>query len=855
MSNLTSKARRPKNAWFLFPSKVGEIYQIDIGYKSSRGVVGGYSSSPQGCSVKIPWGPPTKCVFGVRRSGDEIVREYKFTNRCHEKAAFDEAILKMLEGGMNDFARRVTSMCVQDKKILLGNFLSLVQFAKGFVHHRDLIHDEDGMMIDGSGVSLKDIEGNGGSLAEYRDFVKLVKESSREVLKTEDVYLKMVRSWADGRKKRKSDSAGGTEPAKKKSKSEVIEANEKLELEDSTGLEQKYMESIIGISSIPLDNLKVPSDLKSMVNIYRVYKIMASMKAKFDPSQTVLVVCPEDDSKPPNLKEVGIQRFLVIQKIHTFMAFHELNKKGEFTHLKGQGHANGKVLCYVLNTNSSALIHYGNVRSNEIANKFPRKTHPQDMLHIFESLLEKESRGGALKVVERMSRLSRLGPDETTAVRKLCQWSEEGFNRLMEVINRLEICETTDLKTSGNSMSTTECERLKMKNSVFNLLGKCEENYFMLMSGQVLGKEISLKTLAENHQTYMEIEKVYAVLAQISGFQSKQKLMSLYPEKFQISKMKSYIGAEIKGEPNDQAKLLAVYFQKVVKRDSENDDEPVKFQEIDSVKDFEGKFDILEEFDMLIVNLNKKAHPDFCLEVINRMIRSVQVMQAALMIFRMESQMFENLLCLRSNSFSEMEKFRIVPVYFNNLNSRVEGGFVENMAFGLLFGRFSVLVPPLKRGYSNISNVANVVRSICPPQGKVALVTDVGLPLIKLHNPDLDHQIVYFGTKDDISKFQLKISKDKTISTKSGKISTEESSNLEVDESSEAESVPDDDLNESSTSPAKSPGSRFDISQDSGIGSPESQAKPSSSPESQAKSSSIKSKSVKRKLSIEEKEN
>ena len=151
-------------------------------------------------------------------------------------------------------------------------------------------------------------------------------------------YQEMARSWADGRKKRKSDSAGGTEPTKKKSKSAVIEANEKLEIEDSTGLEKKYMESIIGISSIPLDNLKVPGDLKSMVNIFRVYKVAASIRAKYDPSQAVLVVCPEDDSKPPNLKDVGSQVFLVVQKIHTFLAFVDLNKKGEFSQMKGQGH-------------------------------------------------------------------------------------------------------------------------------------------------------------------------------------------------------------------------------------------------------------------------------------------------------------------------------------------------------------------------------------------------------------------------------------------------------------------------------------------------------------------------------------
>jgi hypothetical protein len=49
-----------------------------------------------------------------------------------------------------------------------------------------------------------------------------------------------------------SDNDGGTEPARKKSKSAVIESKEKLELEGSTGLGQKYVGSIIGISSILL---------------------------------------------------------------------------------------------------------------------------------------------------------------------------------------------------------------------------------------------------------------------------------------------------------------------------------------------------------------------------------------------------------------------------------------------------------------------------------------------------------------------------------------------------------------------------------------------------------------------------
>ena len=133
---LTSRARRPKNGWFLFPSKVGEQFQVDIGYKTGTGKIGFYSSSPQSSSVKIPWGPPVKCQFVVRRSGDIVVNEYKFSNSRRETVAFDEVILNSLECGVNPFTQKIVSMCVKGNKILLANYLSLVQYSEGFIHHR-----------------------------------------------------------------------------------------------------------------------------------------------------------------------------------------------------------------------------------------------------------------------------------------------------------------------------------------------------------------------------------------------------------------------------------------------------------------------------------------------------------------------------------------------------------------------------------------------------------------------------------------------------------------------------------------------------------------------------------------------
>ena len=291
-----------------------------------------------------------------------------------------------------------------------------------------------------------------------------------------------------------------------------------------------------------------------------------------------------------------------------------------------------------------------------------------------------------------------------------------------------------------------------MTNLVFNQLGKCGETYFVDMSEQVLHNNISIKNLVENYQTFLSIEKVYSLLSQLAGFKSKTQLMTLYPGKFEPDRMKLYIGADYIGEElNDQAALLNDYWIKVVKGDSEIYEviDPVKFVEIVNIKDLETSATPLDPFDMMIVNF-KDAQPDFCLELINKLIRSDKIMHAALMIFESESQQFENLSCLRSNSFGDMERFKIVPVYFNKFKQKLgeKGMFLENMSFGILFGRFSVLSPPLKRAYRNLDNLTEIVASVCPPEAKVAMVADTGIPLIKIHTSELSYQVAYFGSKE-----------------------------------------------------------------------------------------------------------
>ena len=115
---ITSKAKRPKNAWYMRMTKVVDVYQMDLGYKDTKNRSGPFSTTSHG-SVKMPWGPSTGCEYVVRKVEEGFVKEYKFRNKRRETACFDEVLLNNIENGdgVTPFAQRVTAMNVGDKKI------------------------------------------------------------------------------------------------------------------------------------------------------------------------------------------------------------------------------------------------------------------------------------------------------------------------------------------------------------------------------------------------------------------------------------------------------------------------------------------------------------------------------------------------------------------------------------------------------------------------------------------------------------------------------------------------------------------------------------------------------------------
>ena len=755
-SALKSSPKRPRNAWWLCVQKIEGVADLNLGYKNSQGKITPFSNSKQSAKVKIPWGSVAKCEYLLTRFDDGTVGEFKFTNKRGEVTRLKKAILNSFEGGVNLFSKRVTAMVVEKKEGLLALYLSLLPYTSGFLFGSDgEVHTEDGFRLDEDGIKEDDLVKNGGSLAEFQDFVKLAYESAEDVELPDpekDPSGDISKFFLPG--KRKSQNPNSRAP--KKSKAATIDENEQRELTDEEGLEKEYQNSFVGMVSIPLDNISISEDLKIKLCQFRVYKIVESIQKKYDPSQSIPVVCPADDQSAIDLKNVEKKKYMVVQKIHLVSAFKELNKSGKFGQLPS--HSKKTVLCFVIKSCKTGLIHYGNLRANEISNNFARKkTAPQDFLRIFYSLCSKENSENSLKVIERMAKLSRLGPNESSALRKICGWSSQAFAALMDVLNQYERYETMDVKPKGHAQALLMGEKMAITNSVFKMLAKVDETYFVAVHRKILMNKCSLQSCVEDYNTNKEVEKVSSVLSILAGFKDIEDIRNEHPGRFESNQLISYIGADIiNGNPNDQAKKMKKYYHSVVSGEEEKL-EKISFVEYEKLENIFVKEEI-KTSGIIIFQMKQEASMGFVAELIRRSTQLDEDFNATLITFPTEAFQFDVLSFLRSHAKSKDAKFRIVPLLFHG-NNYIKDGVVENVKFAVLFGKFVVLSPPLNVDHGSISNLNLVVNKICPPGSSVAVISDINVPLVKIHSEALSANITYIGGRKEMKKFEASLLK------------------------------------------------------------------------------------------------
>ena len=761
MSRFGGTPKRKRNSCFFYVSNVLGTYELHVGYKTSKSVIQPLSNSKASAPVKVPFGPPTSCEYLMRNlPGGESIAEYKFTNNRSQTVALKDTLLNNMEFGVSNFARKVTSMTVEGKKKLLALYLSQVNFCEHFIYHREGVHDSDGIA---GGEVLGRITDAGGSLEDLRKFVELVKESA-QMVESPDKLLAQIREKSQTVMKRKSTvsvSEAVTDVAFKQpkmSKSEAIVENEKKELEDEGGLEKLYQNSLCGLAHIPLDNISVCPEMKSKMNPFRVQFIKNSMKKRYNPAISVLVVCPVNDEKKIDATH---DKFYVVQKVKCLAAFKELDKVGEFKDL--YGHNDRKVLCYILKTNKPEVMHYANLSENYISGQFASKVLPQDILHHFHCLTKKDKSVNAIKVVERMNRLCCLRSEDCTALERICKWSSNGFAAFMLVLENFELYGTTDANGPGHAKKI----ELGLKNNIPNVLmrslGKCSEEFFTENHHQVLSKSMSLKELADRNHDVLQMQKLFKVLSKIAKYVPIETLQNLHPGKFDEDKLGDYIGAIYDEKvKNQKAVELEEYYERVISKPNTEIEKPVEFSVYSRVEDIFHNEELVDS-DLIIYNI-AKLDSDIINNIFNTVLGSDEEFRAAVLLFPSEQKYYEVLKFLRSQQAKTkmIKDIEIVPLLFNKDLKKGEATRIgENIHYGLLFGKFRLIKSPLLVHYTNLSQVSKVVACICPPQAAVTLVSDPGLALIQVHDCDLDWKVKYYGSEKDMDRFKKKLATDK----------------------------------------------------------------------------------------------
>jgi hypothetical protein len=102
---------------------------------------------------------------------------------------------------------------------------------------------------------------------------------------------------------------------------------------------------------------------------------------------------------------------------------------------------------------------------------------------------------------------------------------------------------------------------------------------------------------------------------------------------------------------------------------------------------------------------------------------------------------------------SKDPSFKAIPLLFHS-KACSSGDISENIQFAVLFGNFSVLLPPISMYHSNITNLLNIVEKISPPKSTVAFISDLKSPLVQVHSAILAADVTYFGPSAEVNKFK-----------------------------------------------------------------------------------------------------
>ena len=289
---------------------------------------------------------------------------------------------------------------------------------------------------------------------------------------------------------------------------------------------------------------------------------------------------------------------------------------------------------------------------------------------------------------------------------------------------------------------------------MLNKLARCSESYLLDNFVKVETQKISFVGLIESAARTDKIAKFFNTLQQISGYESKEKLVTDYPELVKSDTLEMYVGAEIRGsERNMQAKLLEELWTKSSSDVKTSDDNcAVSYKELVFLVDATNLF---PKYDHVILQL-KRPNMNLTNSLLHLTNQDSGYPRSCLLLHQTENMQFEMLLKL-CKEFSLTKT--IIPTSFVVNNKRILGQVIENLKYGILFGNFvDKLV--VKSCSESVGDIPILISMSLFPASRILFVSDDS-PIFRVHSAELNFTITYAGQHSSLSQFKSRLGQEK----------------------------------------------------------------------------------------------
>ena len=420
------------------------------------------------------------------------------------------------------------------------------------------------------------------------------------------------------------------------------------------------------------------------------------------------------------------------------------------------------------------------MRGNDIQATGPAKPELQDLLYISEGLRQDGvSDQEVTCVTEKYAKTLLFRGEEITSLKKLLSWKADERETLIAVLKRFEAYCTLDANSPRNRSRLMLGLKMQLPKSLFTELGKVDGKEFSEGSNLVTDGQLSLKDFSSKLQNTSDLEKSKAIVSQAANFTPMSQLKTSYPGKFDDEVIGDFQGASFSSQSSkNQPKILLEKYVKSVVSDSLSEGS-VRSVVVDSIAQVD--IEVLNKFDLIVLHL-KSGQSTFAESLITLACSTAKTGMAVMILMPDRKAQIWCLNQLDKSMMSGTEdEIRVVQIFFEKSKFHKSGKdpISENVSFGLIFGKFVIVNPPLNIAHGEIKLcLKKVVSKLLVPGSEIGFLSEKNCPMYDLH--DVNNlklcNFTYYGEVGTISSLRKRWSKDKVLDHDDEKVEEDQQS-------------------------------------------------------------------------------